>query len=663
MTKLPPKPHKEWNGLLRFVTVAVPIVVLLSIACLLLATAQRSIPALFSMATALALSSFTLVVVRSQVRGPENPASGYTANLEMVSELQNRTIEALVMAIDAKDQKGQGHIRRTQVYASRMGALLRVSPSEAQALISGALLHDIGKLAVPEDILNKRGKLTAAEFAKMKVHPTVGGDIIRNVDFPYPVEQVVRFHHEKWDGTGYPSGLKGEEIPRIARIISVVDFYDTTRCDRPYRKGMTRLESLDMLVKMSGSSFDPEVVTTFIENVGEFDKLISPGDLAEQIDANDLSLAQDQDSVPETMIQLAERENESHGLKAISSAQREVSALNEIATVVCTSLDLQDTLSLITRKLQPIVPFDTCAVYLVDRRTEKITVAHACGNHAAFFLDRQLVVGEGITGWVIANSQSMASSSPEIDLLGLFEPGDIKVRGLLSSPLVNSTATFGAITLYSETISDYSAEQIRLLEAVAQVCSSAVSNAQTFEKTRRGALTDGLTELPNDRAFYMILEQRLAESQRVKNQQLAVLGLDVNQFKKINDIYGHVAGDRVLSKIASVIKQELRQMDALARYSGDQFVAIMPLATGDSANSIVDRIKLAVESTEFTVRTGEAISVTLSAGISSFPDDGETGEALLAKAMERMRRSKQSRPTLVLVGAKSSALALPEVAE
>ena len=139
--------------------------------------------------------------------------------------------------------------------------------------------------------------------------------------------------------------------------------------------------------------------------------------------------------------------------------------------------------------------------------------------------------------------------------------------------------------------------------------------------------------------------------------------MDVNQFKKINDIYGHVAGDRVLSKIASVIKQELRQMDALARYSGDQFVAIMPLATGDSANSIVDRIKLAVESTEFTVRTGEAISVTLSAGISSFPDDGETGEALLAKAMERMRRSKQSRPTLVLVGAKSSALALPEVAE
>ena len=121
------------------------------------------------------------------------------------------TIESLAIAIDAKDQTTHGHVRRTQIYATQMGQLFNVSEQELQALHAGALLHDIGKLAVPEYILNKPGKLTEAEFAKMKIHPTVGGDILKRVNFPYPVEDIVRYHHEKWDGSGYPKGLKGED--------------------------------------------------------------------------------------------------------------------------------------------------------------------------------------------------------------------------------------------------------------------------------------------------------------------------------------------------------------------------------------------------------------------------------------------------------------------
>ena len=123
------------------------------------------------------------------------------------------TIESLAIAIDAKDQTTHGHVRRTQIYATQMGTLFKVSETELSALHAGALLHDIGKLAVPEYILNKPGKLTEAEFAKMKIHPTVGGDILKRVNFPYPVEDIVRYHHEKWDGSGYPKGLKGEAIP------------------------------------------------------------------------------------------------------------------------------------------------------------------------------------------------------------------------------------------------------------------------------------------------------------------------------------------------------------------------------------------------------------------------------------------------------------------
>ena len=139
--------------------------------------------------------------------------------LQQMADIHMNTIESLAIAIDAKDQTTHGHVRRTQIYAAQMGKLFKVSEADMQALLAGALLHDIGKLAVPEYILNKPGKLTEAEFAKMKIHPTVGGDILKRVNFPYPVEDIVRYHHEKWDGTGYPKGLRGEAIPLITRII------------------------------------------------------------------------------------------------------------------------------------------------------------------------------------------------------------------------------------------------------------------------------------------------------------------------------------------------------------------------------------------------------------------------------------------------------------
>ena len=209
-------------------------------------------------------------------------------HLRKMADIHMNTIESLAIAIDAKDQTTHGHVRRTQIYASEMGKLFAVTPAEVQALFAGALLHDIGKLAVPEYILNKPGKLTEAEFAKMKIHPTVGGDILKRVQFPYPVEDIVRYHHEKWDGTGYPKGLRGEGIPLVARIISVVDFYDATRCDRPYRKGMKREDSLALLKNMAGSAFDPRVVDIFVEHVEVFDLLIGAEDMGEQVASEQL---------------------------------------------------------------------------------------------------------------------------------------------------------------------------------------------------------------------------------------------------------------------------------------------------------------------------------------------------------------------------------------
>ncbi len=566
---------------------------------------------------------------------------------EEIADLHMNTIESLAIAIDAKDQTTHGHVRRTQIYATEMGKLLKVKDQELRALVAGALLHDIGKLAVPEYILNKPGKLTEAEFAKMKIHPTVGGDILKRVNFPYPVEDIVRYHHEKWDGSGYPKGLKAEEIPLVARIISVVDFYDATRCDRPYRKGMKREDSLALLQKMSASSFDPKVVELFHKHVIDFDKLIDAEDIQEQVPSEnidlltsarpDAGLASDTLGAPDSSL----------GFRSITEAQREVFALHEIAQTIGSSLNMHDTVTLVSNKLRAIVPFDTCIIFIVDDRSGKAIAMHVVGDHADLFNARRISVGDGITGWVIANARSMCNSSPELDLVGLPDEIARSFRGVLVSPLIREDGAFGAITLYSKGRTSYTTEHVRLLESVAQHAASALNNAITFEKTKESALTDPLTELPNARGFYMMLEQRLAECQRMNRESLSLISMDVDDFKNINDQWGHAIGDRLLASVARVVRKELRQMDILSRYAGDEFVAIMPMASQSMAEMIAQRIRKAVAEHKFSVRTGKTVEVSISTGLACFPEDGETTEELLTAAARNMQRDKHNRKNLI----------------
>ncbi|MEK6283497.1 MAG: diguanylate cyclase [Acidobacteriota bacterium] len=571
-------------------------------------------------------------------------------HVEEMATIHMNTIESLAIAIDAKDQTTHGHVRRTQIYASEMGKLFRVRGTELQALFAGALLHDIGKLAVPEYILNKPGKLTEAEFAKMKIHPTVGGDILKRVNFPYPVEDIVRYHHEKWDGSGYPKGLRGEGIPLVARIISVVDFYDATRCDRPYRKGMKREESLSLLRSMAGTAFDPKVVEKFIVHVEEFDRLIAAEDIQEQVASEIADPDYETQTKPDAGLAsnvIGAPDDDDAGFRSISEAQREVFALHEIAQTIGSSLNLNDTVALVSNKLRAIVPFDTCAIFVVDEKNGKAVAAHVAGEHTEAFGKRRMNVGDGITGWVIANSRSMCNAAPELDLVGLPEEIAKSYRGVLVSPLLREDGAFGAISLYSKTRTSYSTEHVRLLESVCQHASTALNNALTFEKTKDSALIDPLTELPNARGFYMMLEQRIAECQRMSNESLAVVSMDVDDFKVINDQYGHAIGDRILASIAAVMRKELRQMDMLTRYAGDEFVAIMPMASGQVAISVAERIRNAVEDQRFTVRLDKVVKVGISVGVACFPEEGDSTEELLTAAARKMQSDKYSRKTVI----------------
>jgi putative nucleotidyltransferase with HDIG domain len=186
-------------------------------------------------------------------------------HVQQVSDLHLATIEALALAIDAKDQTAQSHIRRVQVYAAGLARALGMSENEIQGVKTAALLHDIGKLAVPEHILSKPGPLTQEEFQKIRIHPQVGAEIISGVPFPYPVAPLILSHHERWDGKGYPGGLKANEIPLGARILSVVDYFDALMSERPYHKPMSFEAAIGLLNQESGKALDPRVVQTFVE--------------------------------------------------------------------------------------------------------------------------------------------------------------------------------------------------------------------------------------------------------------------------------------------------------------------------------------------------------------------------------------------------------------
>jgi len=213
--------------------------------------------------------------------------------------------------------------------------------------------------------------------------------------------------------------------------------------------------------------------------------------------------------------------------------------------------------------------------------------------------------------------------------------------------LLREDGAFGALTLYSKSRTSYTSEHVRLLESVAQHASSALNNALTFEKTKESALTDPLTELPNARSLYMMLEQRIAECQRLNRESLALISIDIDDFKVINDAYGHHIGDRLLASVAAVMRKELRQMDILTRYAGDEFVAIMPMASQAMAEMVAERIRIAVTEHKFSVRTGKTVEVSISTGISCFPENGETTEELLTTAARNMQRDKHSRKNLI----------------
>ncbi len=555
-----------------------------------------------------------------------------------LSRLHLATVEALATAIDAKDQTTHCHVRRMQVYAEGLGKLLHLSDAELAALKAGALLHDVGKLAVPDHILNKPGVLTPAEFEKTKIHTIVGAEILSRVNFPYPVLPIVRHHHEHWDGNGYPDGLRGEQIPITARVLSVIDCFDSVREDRPFRPGMSREDAIELLKKGTGSRFDPRVVDLFITYLPKFESEIASLGLADQIHIS----TPRNPIVPAREDTVSASENRSFAAyDQIRNAHREVYALYEIARTFGSSLELESTLSVLVDRVGHIVPFDTCVVYLFDEVQGHARAALSVGLNSELMRGRCIALGEGATGFALANRRPVNRIHPSLDFSDYESAPERNYLSMASLPLFKDDRVLGALSIYSMMVKEYSDDQIRLLETVTRLASDALANAMNHARAESNALTDPLTGLPNARSLQVRFDEEVSRAQR-SGRVFQVIMLDLDDFKLVNDTFGHKLGDRMLHEVAHLVHAQLREYDFLARYAGDEFVALVPDVPLDQVGDLRERIEQAVSGFSIEVRGQGQARVGISVGASLYGTDGETLDQLLVAADRAMYRAKST---------------------
>lgn len=570
-----------------------------------------------------------------------NGSARLRAKNDEISALGNlhlATAEALATAIDAKDQTSHCHVRRVQIYAAGMGEVFGLSANEIAALKAGALLHDVGKLAVPPHILNKPGPLTPAEFEKMKIHTVVGAQILGRVDFPYPVLPIVRHHHEQWDGRGYPDRLRGEQIPITARIISVVDCFDSVREDRPFRRGMTLDEATALLLRGSGIHFDPKIVEQFLTHLPRFETQIAALGLQHQATNNSIEPPLQLSDMD--LIQTRER-GSFIAYDQIKKAHREVYALYEIARTFGTSLNIEHTLEILVDKVAHVVPFDTCVVYFYDELKGFATARHVVGKNAQKLAARSIVLGEGVTGFALANRSPVNQLHPSLDFVDINPEAGIKYRSMASLPLFKDDVLLGALSVYSSELEQYTDDHMRLLETVTRLASDALANAMQHAEAESNALTDPLTGLPNARYLSLRFEEEAARARRT-DRAFQVVMLDLDEFKTVNDTYGHKAGDRMLREVANLIGGQLREYDFLARYGGDEFVALVQEVVGAQVEELCARIETAVSKFSLSLGRNRFARVGISVGTATFGVDGETLDHLVAHADNQMYRMKST---------------------
>ena len=539
-----------------------------------------------------------------------------------LGSLHFRTIEALALAIEGHDPNKHGHLRRVSIYVTEIGRQMRLPEPELQALHAAAMLHDIGKLAVPEHIVTKPGRLSEAEFERIKIHPVAGAEILEQVQFPYPVAPMVRAHHEKWDGTGYPSGLKGTEIPVGARILAAVDCLDALVSDRYHRRAMTLDQAMEYLRAESGKSFDPEVIAILSMRYRALEDKVQAARQQQQ------ELRPGGTPMPAAF--------EAPFLTRIAEARQEEQQFFQLARDLGNSLSLEKTFAACANRLQAMCPHDSLVIFL--RRDRTLTPEYASGSYLELLSSFPVTWGKGVAGRVAEQRTPLVNADPTEELSVCGAPPAGQLLSAIAVPIEGVTELIGVIALYSRTKDPFNADYLRVLSGVATRAAGAIENALKYNQAEQSATTDVLTGLPNPRSLFLHLDGELARARRSRDS-VTVLVCDLDRFKQLNDVHGHMEGNRALRAVAQALKKQCREYDFVARLGGDEFVVVLPTHRAGAVNAKIEQLRNSISAAVVDIAGGAGLGMSI--GHACYPEDGEDAEALLAAADRRMYRMKQ----------------------
>ncbi|HTE17139.1 MAG TPA: HD domain-containing phosphohydrolase, partial [Armatimonadota bacterium] len=394
-------------------------------------------------------------------------------------------------------------VSRVREYALALARKLGVAADELQAIGIASLLHDIGKIGIPERILCKPGKLTPEEFEIIKSHVEIGVVILEQVRFPWPVVPIVWTHHERWDGLGYPAGLKTEAIPMGGRIISLVDVFDALTSDRPYRQAIPRDKALEILRSSSGTQFDPKVVETFIEILPEVDALLEAKEASAAADTDAPFPLLAEDIAPGSGWQQAEAD----------------ALLQELAEGLRAEQLPEAMAARLAEGISRMVPFSTFAVYLTvppslgGSAHPALVPLYSSGLWTELLDGMEIRVGEGVSGTVAATATPLMNVQASLDLARRVRPGDnLELNSTLCVPLLVDGAVTGTITLYHSAYNLYQPEHLEFLTQVAAAAAPAL--ARTGSRDEKMPLDESpMTALPASFSVSQLLHRHITLAQ------------------------------------------------------------------------------------------------------------------------------------------------------
>lgn len=564
-------------------------------------------------------------------------------HIRELNKLYLQTVEALASAVDAKDRYTHGHIRRVQAYAKLLAKYCGIAgENELLAIQAGALLHDIGKIAIPEYILNKPTALTETEYEKMKIHPVVGANMLSSIEFPYPLVPLVKSHHERWDGNGYPDGLKGQQIPLGARILSLIDCYDALTTNRPYRQPMDREKVVEFFRKEAGRAYDPLVVDTFITHIEQIEAAgksiaVSRPDLW---GANDKKLQVLSNERPLEKVQPVVTYGKA--LNANPDIQRELFSIFEFARADFSYLTPEEIFSFMGRRLERLVGFDTAVFYEADLIKGNVQAAHIVGEHPPVLERLTLSLDQKLTGWVAANNQSLCNLPPFPDFLNYPEPKPAFQMSAIA-PMNRQNEVLGAISLYRKSAAKFTESEFRRLEIVAS--QTAVLLSKCTKANDEDRLIDTGTKLPNGFQLYLMFDRVAVDAMRYE-YPLALLSISLDDSIDIRRKWGQLSCEEAFRAAAGYLRTELRETDLLVRYGSEEFTTLNPRMSKELAENLKSRLQDALDRFNFTVRPDTEIPLRVSIGIAVFPEDSSDLEGLLSIAALRASEDRELRSAI-----------------